>query len=177
MIGTEDDLIRRLNDKDSSALRYLFDQHYLKLCQYAFTFLKDMDEAEDVVQNLFVDIWERKRRLEIRQSIQQYMFRSVYYKCLNALEYKQVRRKHTVENPQTLKEGNGEEGGIEEKRMAIQNALEKLPEKCKQVFVLSRFEELKYAEIADKLGISINTVENHMGKALRLLRAELKHLI
>lgn len=177
MIGTEDDLIRRLNDKDSSALRYLFDQHYLKLCQYAFTYLKDMDEAEDVVQNLFVEIWEKKGKLEIHQSLQQYLFRATYYKCLNALEYKQVRKKHTQENHQQVEVGINAERDGEEKRMAIQNALEKLPEKCKQVFVLSRFEELKYAEIADKMGISINTVENHMGKALRLLRAELKHLI
>jgi RNA polymerase sigma-70 factor, ECF subfamily len=177
VIGTEDDLIKRLNNKDSSALRYLFDLHYLKLCQYAFTYLKDMNEAEDVVQNLFVDIWEKKGHLEIRQSLQQYLFRSVYYKCLNALEYKQVRKKHVQDGQYQMGEGAANEDDREEKRMAIQNALDKLPERCKQVFVLSRFEELKYGEIAERLGISINTVENHMGKALRLLRAELKHLI
>jgi RNA polymerase sigma-70 factor, ECF subfamily len=177
VIGTEDDLIKRLNNKDSSALRYLFDLHYLKLCQYAFTYLKDMNEAEDVVQNLFVDIWEKKGHLEIRQSLQQYLFRSVYYKCLNALEYKQVRKKHVQGGQYQLGESATSEDDREEKRMAIQNALDKLPERCKQVFVLSRFEELKYGEIAERLGISINTVENHMGKALRLLRAELKHLI
>ncbi len=177
MIETEEDLIKRLNKKDSSALRYLFDSQYLKLCQYAYTFLKDMSEAEDVVQNLFVEIWERKGGLEVRQSLQQYLFRAVYYKCLNALEYKQVRRNYAAKEQQTDQvEVYHEEAG-ENKRMAIQNAVEKLPEKCRQVFVLSRFEELKYAEIADKLGISINTVENHMGKALKLLRAELKHLI
>jgi RNA polymerase sigma-70 factor (ECF subfamily) len=177
VIDTEDDLIKRLNKKDSSALRYLFDMHYLKLCNYAYTFLKDMSEAEDVVQNLFVEIWERKGKLEIRQSLQQYLFRAVYYKCLNALEYKQVRRNHSSKGLQPGQLGDSFEDNVEERRMAIQSALEKLPEKCKQVFVLSRFEELKYAEIADKLGISINTVENHMGKALKLLRAELKHLI
>ncbi len=136
-----------------------------------------MDEAEDVVQGLFVDIWEKRSSLNINQSVKQYFYKAVYFRCINAQEHKQVRKKY-AEQEAFFPAGNSptEQDG-EEKRLAIQKALEKLPEKCKQVFVLSRFEEMKYVEIADKMGISKNTVENHMGKALRLLRAELKHLI
>ena len=154
-----------------------FRTHYNHLCNYANTFLKDRDEAEEVVQNSFATLWEKRESLNISGSVKSYMFSMVQNNCLNVLKHEKVKQKHAGEE---LALGTDSEETVSnmmasselEKRIEV--ALTYLPEQCRLIFKLSRFEELKYAEIADQLNLSVKTVENQMGKALRIMREQLK---
>jgi len=165
-----------LSKGDLKAYEMFFKTHYNHLCNYANTFLKDRDEAEEVVQNSFATLWEKRQTIQISGSVKSYMFSMVQNNSLNVLKHEKVKQKHVGEVLATTKEADTDDPEIHavELEERIFSALQKLPEKCRMVFKLSRFEELKYAEIADKMEISIKTVENQMGKALRLMREELR---
>ena len=125
---------------------------------------------------MFLVVWEKREALIITTSLKSYLYRAVHNRCLNRIKHTSVRDEHrehtryvgetTVESPMQTLLGN-------ELSVQIQRAIQKLPEQCRLAFTLSRYEELKYGEIADQLGISIKTVENQIGKALRILRTEL----
>lgn len=154
----------------------LFKSHFRALHRYAFTFVKDPDIAEDMVQSAFCKLWERSGDLQIHRSVSAYLYRSVYHECLNYLKHLKVRGSHVLH---TSRQGDGHEGDASQRVQAreledrITQTLQELPEGCRTVFQLSRFESLKYHEIASKLGISVKTVENQMGKALRVMRLKL----
>lgn len=179
MIKAEELNILALNEGDLKAYEMFFKAHYNHLCNYANTFLKDKDEAEEVVQNAFMTLWEKRQTLQISGSVKSYMFSMVQNNCLNVLKHQKVKQKHASQVLASASEADFNEPVIQsvELEHRIFNALQKLPEKCRMIFKLSRFEELKYAEIADKLEISVKTVENQMGKALRLMREELKEYL
>jgi RNA polymerase sigma-70 factor (ECF subfamily) len=151
-------------------------KHYLKpLHVYAIAMLKDEDTAKGMVQNVFLKLWERRARLSFDGSIQAYLYGAVYNECLNNLRHQKVKINHQQYVEHHMKDQNTGGAGIEllDLKEKLQDALNELPEKCRTVFQLSRFEELKYQEIADRLSISIKTVEAQMGKALRILRVKL----
>ena len=151
-------------------------KHYLKpLHVYAITMLKDEDTAKGMVHNVFLKLWERKARLSFDGSLQAYLYGAVYNECLNNLRHQKVKINHQQYVEHTMKDQDTGGAGIEllDLKEKLQEALNELPEKCRTVFQLSRFEELKYQEIADRLSISIKTVEAQMGKALRILRVKL----
>ena len=152
--------------------------HYESLCRYAYTILKNAEEAEDVVQSMFVKIWEKREGLEVKHTIRSYLFKAVYHQCLNNLEHRTVKMKHQV---QIAHEAHAEtqlpetfQHELEENIIA---AINSLPDQCRIIFMMSRFDELRYAEIASHLNISVNTVENQISKALKILRAKLKDVI
>lgn len=157
-------------------LEDLFKAYYDDLTRYAFTIVKQQDEAEDVVQQLFIKLWEKRNDLEIWKDVKSYLFRATYNASIN-----QWKRKQKMQNVQELSQVenhvaahlNSDSVLSKELEARIEEAIQQLPEKCQEVFRLSRFSELSYKEIADKLGISTKTVENHMGKALRIMRKEL----
>ncbi|WP_461106982.1 RNA polymerase sigma-70 factor [Spirosoma koreense] len=176
MPSTEQDVIAAIRAGSERDFEALFRQYYAPLCGYARQFLADPDEAEEEVQAMFLALWEKRNGLIISVSLKSYLFRSVHNRCLNRIKHAAVRdehREHTryrneqaVESPMQTLIGD-------ELSDRLQAAIQKLPEQCRLVFTLSRFDELKYAEIAQQLGISIKTVENQIGKALRILRTEL----
>jgi len=155
----------------------VFRANFKSLHSYACTIMKDPMAAEEVVQTIFVRLWEKKEDIEIRENISVYLYRAVHNASLNQLKHLKVRsayqnytmRRHTP-NDHEKASGKLMLGELEQK---LEKALLELPEQCRTIFQLSRFEDLKYREIADKLGLSIKTVENQMGKALRLLRLKL----
>jgi RNA polymerase sigma-70 factor (ECF subfamily) len=157
------------------AFEMFFRQHYNHLCNYANSFVKDRDEAEEIVQNSFSSLWEKRESLNITGSVRSYIFSMVHNQCLNFLKHEKVKRKHASEMMNVTLEAN-EDPDLQanELELRIFKALQSLPEKCGMVFKLSRFEELKYAEIAEKMNISVKTVENQMGKALKLMREQLR---
>ena len=162
---------------DETAFEMLFKTYYQPLCNYAYTFLQDKDEAEEVVQSAFLSVWEKKTSLSIRTAVKPYLYAMVRNACLNVIKHGKIRQKHAVQEVALAPQSHDStshafEGSELESR--IQEAMNTLPDQCRLVFKLSRFEELKYAEIADQLNISIKTVENHMGKALKLMREQLK---
>ena len=173
---TEQNVIDAIRDGDERAYEVVFRQHYASLCRYARQFLADPDEAEEEVQAMFLILWEKRGGLFITTSFKAYLFRAVHNRCLNRIKHLAIRdeyRQHTLYAGETTAESPVHTFLGDELAERVQVAIRKLPEQCRLAFTLSRFDELKYQEIADQLGISIKTVENQIGKALRILRTEL----
>ncbi len=151
-----------------------FKSNFKALHAYAYTIIRDESMAEEIVQTVFLKLWESWERMAIHTSLRAYLYRSVYHESLNYLKHKKVQRKYREEAMMAHKQQQMEETEADQElQWQLQRALGQLPEKCRTVFQLSRFEELKYHEIAARLGISLKTVEAHMGKALKLLRVQL----
>lgn len=162
---------------DINAFEMLFRTYYKPLCNYAHTFITDKDEAEEVVQSTFLMVWEKRATLQIQTTVRPYLYAMVRNACLNVLKHEKIKQKHIGEElaiGERTHESVIQSVFSSELEKQIYKAMEKLPEQCRLVFKLSRFEELKYAEIAEQLGISIKTVENQMGKALKIMREQLK---
>lgn len=159
----------------TAAFEQVFKEHFKGLHSYAFTIVRDDADAEEIVQNVFYKLWERREQIAELQSVNAYLYRSVYNESLNYLKHQKVKmayQSHAVNHtPQSSDAGDN--ASLKELEGRIQAAMNDLPEQCRTIFQLSRFEELKYREIADRLGISVKTVENQMGKALKILRSKL----
>ena len=161
---------------DSQALESLFRTHYDGLSRYAFTIIKNQAEAEDVVQGLFVKLWEKRKDLDVIKDTKAYLYRSTHNESLNAIKkLKRIAGDEEIKDSSLadLNDANSILIG-EELQVRIESAMNQLPDKCQEVFRLSRMEQLSYKEIAQQLEISQKTVENHMGKALRMMREGLK---
>ncbi len=162
---------------DRTAFEQLFRAHYRPLCAFALQYVKDADRAEDVVQELFFRLWQDRERTTVTISLKAYLFAAVRNRCLNALKTQgRVRSLNEEVDDRGEDAVRGEEEHTD--RIArVQAAIAALPEERRKVFRLSRYEGLKYHEIADRLGISVKTVENQMGKALKTLREDLADLV
>lgn len=167
-----------IREGDKVEFEKVFKLYYNPLCDYACTIIKDSDESEEIVQNIFFVIWSKKETLEISISLKSYLYRAVHNECLNKLKHSKVKLIYATDfkNNITTSGFDNVSENIDAKELnkKIQSALDSLPEQCGKVFRLSRFENLKYSEIATKLDISVKTVENHMGKALKIMRDNLK---
>jgi len=173
---SDPDIVNAIRWGDEPAFEQTFRKYYQRLCNYACTLLKDEDESEEVVQTVFLTIWEKRENLEITLSLKSYLYRAVHNHCLNRFKHasvRQVHREHTLNFGEHSYESVTEVIHANELEERIERSVSKLPEQCQKAFRLSRFEELKYHEIAEQLGISIKTVENQIGKALKILRTEL----
>lgn len=161
------------------SFRELFLAYHRPLLGYAYSILKDSDGADEAVQQVFCRIWERQQGKGFGHVTQAYLYKAVYHQSINQLKQAKARAgrirpyedigEHPVageERPDTRR--------LEAKAAEVLNTL---PEQCRTVFQLSRAEGLKYQEIADRLGISVKTVEAHMSKALRILRSRLSGLM
>ena len=172
----DEQIALRLSKRDEAAFEQVFKTHYKNLHAYAFTILKDEDEAEEMVQQVFFKLWERSEHLSFSGPIAAYLYRAVHNESLNFIKHQKVKAGHQLHVAYSMK-NKTEHGQGKVMRKELENkfreALNELPEQCRTVFQLSRFEDMKYKDIADKLNISIKTVENHMGKALKLLRTKL----
>ncbi len=165
---------------DTTAMfEQVFKEHFKGLHAYAFTIVRDDADAEEIVQNVFYKLWERREQMGELQSVNAYLYRSVYNESLNYLKHQKVKmayQSHSANHtPQFA--GANDNASVKELEGRIQAALNDLPEQCRTVFQLSKFEELKYREIAERLGISVKTVENQMGKALKILRTKLAEFL
>lgn len=165
---------------DVNAFEMIFKSYYPVLCNYAYTYLKDKEEAEEIVQNVFLNVWEKRSQISIQSSLKSYLYQTVRNTCLNVIKHEKVKRKHQEETL-AIKDRAYEAvsdrviGKELEEKIAL--AIQSLPEQCRIVFTMSRFEELKYAEIASELNISVKTVENQIGKALKIMREQLKEYL
>lgn len=169
--------IKALSEGDITHFEMLFKTYYRPLCHYAYTFLQDREDAEEIVQSTFLLIWEKRETLAIHASVKPYLYAMVRNACLNVIKHNKVRQKHAGEELAVADRSHDAVMQIissNELQGRIAIAIQSLPDQCRLVFKLSRFEDLKYAEIATQLNISVKTVENHMGKALRIMREQLK---
>ena len=174
------DTIKALNEGNHLAYEQLFDSWYEPLCRYAFTILRNMDDAEDVVQKTFCKLWDQRESLSIKSSINSYLYRIVHNESLNAVHQKTSHQEHNLNYISSMNEVDDsvvETITANDLQLAIDKALGTLPPQCKRVFEMSRMDQLSYSEIAKELNISTNTVENHVSKALKILRVELKEFL
>lgn len=171
------EILAGLKNSDKQVFEQLFRSCYVPLCNYAAGIVSDKDEAEDIVQQTMITFWEKRETIEIATSVKSYLYRAVHNQALNKIRHDKVHQEYSKDVQSAgEQESEAASGKIlqQEMQLKITEAINQLPEQCRTVFQLSRFENLKYVEIANHLGISVKTVENHMGKALRLMRISLK---
>jgi RNA polymerase sigma-70 factor, ECF subfamily len=173
----KDQLAMRIKLGDEQAFEMLFRKFNVRLCAFANKFLNDPEEAQEIVQDVFVKIWEGRDEIDPEGSLKSYVFKIVQNLSLNKLRRKEVESRYLEIYKLVYIEQ--QEFSAHESLLAreleehIAQSIGKLPSECRKVFVLSRINGLKYREIADTLNISAKTVEAQMSKALRSLRIEL----
>ena len=168
------------NNRYIESLEEVFKMHYRALCYAANNIVNDRNAAEDIVQDVFVNLIKKQDSIKINSSLKGYLFKSVFNTALN---YSERSKRSVLVEDEILELAVGatcdvdeylEQVELEEK---IAQAMNALPPKCRSVFILNRYDDMKYKEIAEHLGISVKTVENQMGKALKRMRSYLKPYI
>jgi len=160
-----------------SEFNRLFEKLYNPLCNYANAIIKDFDQSEDVVQEVFVSFWNKQGELDIAENkIENYLVRSIKFKCIDLQRKEIIQRKHQEEtiHVSSIVIEEDEESDIDYKTI-LYKAVDQLPKKTKAVFILSKMNGLSYNDIAKKLNISPKTVENQMGRAFKHIREILKN--
>lgn len=177
MIEDEQKLLDSFLKGDQSAFSKLFEMHYEGACRYVVRLIRDDDTTEEIVQSTFVNLWEKREMISEGISFKSYLFRSAYNTALNYLKHRKVVATYVNKKQENIEVSRQSYVSYQpdfELQKRINDALTSLPPQCQKVFRMSREEGLKYHEIADELDISKKTVEVHMGKALKLLRTQLK---
>lgn len=171
----ERELLDRLRRGDEAAYEAIFRQWYAPLVATTAALLRDKGPAEEVVQDVMLELWRRRETLTLEQSLRAYLYQASRNRALNYLRRIRVetRGEPTIIASMPTPEPADSEVREGELRAAIQQAIAGLPDRCREVFELSRIRGLKYNEIATELGISVKTVEAQMGKALRVMREKL----
>ena len=163
-------LIEAIRRSDVSAFKDLYTRYYPLLGNYIFNRINSEEQTRDILQDIFTYLWENKQKLSIKTSLNAYLYRMAFNKTVNVYAKRAREKKYYL--AQQIESGNSRDTDIEMK-IDIQTVLNRLPEKVREVFVLSRYEGLMNAEIAGVLGVSIKTVESRMTKALKKMREDL----
>jgi RNA polymerase sigma-70 factor, ECF subfamily len=166
-------ILKDIKNNSESAFDELFRKYYKKLVFFAIKIVKNHDSANEVVQDLFVNFWEKRHQFELKISLQAYLYRAVYNNCVHlSKKERQIQGEEISLVNEPFEDFNNllESTELEIK---IYGLIEQLPTECQRIFKLSRFEELKYLEIADQLNLSVKTVETQMSRALKFLRLHL----
>ena len=178
-------LIKKLRKGDERAFRLLYDRHYVLLCRFANQLLNNAALAEEVVDDVIFYLWEHRQEVEIRYSIRAYLMRAVRNRCLNELQSQSHREELHLSSflsPESMDfldflfvDDKQPLGMLLEQELEdeLKRSIDELPLECRRVFYKSRFEQKKYEEIADELGISVNTVKYHIKNALAFLQKRL----
>lgn len=175
---TDAELARRMRLGDERALETIFRMYYPGLVGFARRYVKTTEIAEELVQDLFLKVWSRRSSLGEIDSVKTYLFRAARNTALNHLRRRRLEHEWLEKEGTTITEHQTLEGdeAVTESDItaAVRAAVDRLPPRCREVFMLSRDGGLTYGEIAKSLGISIKTVETQMGRALKALRESLK---
>ena len=175
-------IVQNLKEGNEHAYKYVFDAHYDVLCVIAVRYLHDDFMAESVVGDVIFHLWETRENIDIQTSLRQYLIRSVRNRCLDYLKSRQFRHEQTLstltDDSRLLERSASHDhplGYLLEKELeqTINDVIEGLPADCRRIFKMSRFDGKRNTEIAQELGISVNTVKYHMKQALRLLQQQL----
>lgn len=177
MNPSEKKILKKIKEGDIKEYEALFKEYYERLCEFGLKYLRNLEYAEEIVQDTFYNIWKNRETLNIKTSLKAYLYTAVRNNCLQELrtksldiKYENYYKSHYVNDSISPMD----ELNAKELSNVIDNALNSLPERCRIIFQMSRNEGLKYHEIAEKLSISIKTVEANMGKALKHFRICLK---
>lgn len=166
-------IFEKIKNGDDLAFNQLFDAYYSSLCFFANKYVSDLDLARSLVQQVFVDLWTKRQKLNIHFSPKSYLFQSVKNRAIDYL--RKERQSIPISEIHENSQSQAFHDLVEEAELnaRINASINQLPEKCREIFILCRFEGLKYSEIAEKLDISIKTVEMQMGIALKKIRNNL----
>lgn len=178
-------LISQIQKGDAAAFEKLYGCYYTNIFRFIYSIVKEFEIAEDLVQDVFINVWKQRAQINVEQSIKSYLFTAARNASLNYLRHRSVVRKIfpvsvKIDEQQkiNINLNQGEELYSQKTlQEELQQALSSLPDKCRTVFYLSRYEELTHNQIAEILDISPKTVNNQILKALKILRKRLKHLI
>lgn len=165
------------NAAPEEAIEFFFRKHYVSLCRGVYRLLRDEALAEDLVQEVFIKIWEKKDRLKFDERFIYYLKKSCYHAALAELARKLDPPAAVPELPGDSSDHADTPSLKDELEAAIHQSINLLPEKTRLIFTLSRYEEMTYRQIADQLNISVKAIEKHMGNALRSLRESLKEYL
>jgi RNA polymerase sigma-70 factor, ECF subfamily len=181
----EEGVINGLKEGNKKLFSLLFKTYYSPLCAYAATIIKDHKVAEEIVQESFIKIWENREQITIEISLKSYLYKCIHNHCLNTIKHINANQKRTdvlikeltyhaeIVN-QNFNESQLEQIVCNEMEVFFEKAIDALPDQCKEIFCLSRYDQHTYDEIAEKLSISVNTVKTQMSRALEKLREAYK---
>jgi len=170
-------VIKKLRKGDKSAFTFVFTTYYIDLTMFAYTFLKNREASEEVVQDVFVKIWNNREELIINTSLKSFLLKSVQNKCLDYLRHQKIERKYqeyVLTKPLLLENETEKYLMYSELEERLSEALQLLPPEIGEAFYLNRQEGLTYNEIAVRLDVSVRTIEVRISKALIILRDYLK---
>lgn len=173
---SDEQLVLALNHSDREAFKYVYFTYFSSLCKYINTYTNNHQATEDIIQNVLLKLWEKRTELKIHTSFKNYLYRFAYNTFIDSYrKTKKINEQLEALRYTYLNEIIEENDVLKEQRLiALRKAIDELPPRCKEIFVLSKYEGYKYKEIAGRLGISINTVEIQIGKAFKVLRMKMK---
>jgi RNA polymerase sigma-70 factor (ECF subfamily) len=173
---TDEQLFAFIQDGDRRSLEKLFERYYQRLCRFAFQLLGDRETCEEVVSDSFVELWQKREKLEITTSVRAYLFAIVRYQS-----YAEGKRTGNLVQMEELNEVDSIDLDSPERHYLkgelndkIEQAIQQLPPQCQLIYRLHKKQGLKYKEVAATLNLSVKTVENHMGRALKLIKEALE---
>ena len=168
-------IIAGLKTKDKTIFDFVFSYYYTGLCAYARRWVNDHDVAEDLVQDFFIRLWTNSSTIEITTSLKSYFFTSVKNRAINYLKHVKIKEKFESQTiNRSIENYSSWEFTEPELTALIEKGMQKLPPRCREIFMLSRLEGKDNAKIAEMLGLSKRTVELQISNALKILRSELK---
>ncbi len=179
MSNDDDNILIRLKEGDKRALTILYNNYWKPLYISSFNLLKDKEVCEDIIQDVFIEIWNKRSNIQIKVSLKSYLYACVRYKVFAEFRkskdlpialYEGLNNRFQYASPETKMMH-------EELKKQVSLVVESLPKKCKMVFKLSRIEQLSHKEIAEQLNVSTKTIENHITKALKILRLSLGNVM
>lgn len=172
--------LNALKNGNTESYCLCYDLYFKVLCSYSNSIIRDPGVSEEIVQDLFLALWENREKLPDTGSLKAYLFTAVRNDCLDHIKHRKIEKKYAEEYMLTaITHYENIYSELLDKDISrhLDSAIGKLSERCREVFMLSRFHYLSYRDIADKLDISVKTVENQIVNALKILRKELDHLL
>lgn len=175
----DNNILIRLREGDKKALTILYNNYWRPLYISSFNLLKDKEVCEEIIQDVFIEIWNKRADIQIKVSLKSYLYACVRYKVFAEFRkskdlpialYEDLNNRFQYTSPET-------QMMHEELKQQVSLVVESLPEKCKLVFKLSRIEQLSHKEISEQLNVSTKTIENHITKALKILRLSLGNVM
>lgn len=171
MDSNDHELFSQIKNGNRLAFQTLFRKHYVPIVRFIFKYVKDRDASEEIAQELFINFWENAPRLEVTISFKSYLYTSAKNHAFNYMKKYKIREKyHQLSTSAEVSDKGHDRIDSTVFNDLIQKALDILPDKCREIFVLSKYEGLTYDEIADYMGLSKKTIENQMGIGLKKIR-------
>ncbi len=158
-----------------SEYKTLFETHYTHLCQYSYQFTYNLEASKDIIQSIFIDVWEKRETMDENRSIRSYLFTSARNRSLNYIrDIKKRTSSLSIEDLEIPIISEEEPISTEEISKFVEKAMSQLTDRTREIFLMCRYQGLKYKEVAEELNVSQKNVEAHMSKAMRILKEYIK---